>query len=103
MAINTNSEYLFASLSRFNVNSNDIDVMLLEAGLDGSASVDIAACKEAIYNGISKVIPLANVSEGGYSIIWNMEAVKIYYAQLCKELGKENVLQPIVRNKSNLW
>ena len=103
MAINTNSEYLFTSLSRFNISSNDIDVMLLEAGLDDSASVDIAACKEVIYNGISKVIPLANVSEGGYSITWNVEAVKIYYAQLCKELGKENVLQPIVRDKSNLW
>lgn len=103
MAITTNNEYLLAALSRFNVSQTDIDVMLLEAGLDGSASVDIAACKEAIYNGISKVIPLANVSEGGYSIVWDMEAVKIYYAQLCKELGKENVLQPIVRNKSNLW
>ena len=103
MAINTNSEYLFASLSRFNVNSNDIDVMLLEAGLTSSASVDVTACKTAIYNGLTKMLPLANVSEGSYSFSGNMEAIKWYYNQLCRELGKENVLQPIVRDKSNLW
>jgi len=39
MAITTNNEYLLAALSRFNVSQTDIDVMLLEAGLDGSASV----------------------------------------------------------------
>ena len=48
---------------------------------------------------------LQNVSEGGYSISWNMEAVKLYYAALCNELGKENVLvaRPKVRNRSNIW
>ena len=39
--------------------------MLLEAGLT-AASVDIARLvKKAIYNGISKVIPLANVPKVG--------------------------------------
>lgn len=103
MAISTNSDYILASLSRFNISNTDVDIILLEAGLDGSASVDIVACKDAIYNGFSKVLPIANVSEGSYSITWNMEAIKIYYEQLCKELGKENVLQATVRDKSNLW
>ena len=103
MAIATNNEYFLAVLSRFDVTQTDIDVMLLEAGLTGSASVDITACKTAIYNGLTKMLPLANVSEGSYSFSGNMEAIEWYYNQLCRELGKENVLQPIVRDKSNLW
>jgi hypothetical protein len=103
MAITTNNEYFLAALSRFNVSQTDIDVMLLEAGLDGSASVDVTACKNAIYRGFSMMLPLSNVSEGGYSVSWNMEAVKMYYNQLCKELGESNVLQSEIRNKTNLW
>ena len=46
-----------------------------------------------------------NVTEGGYSVSWNMDAVKLFYNALCNELGKENVLfsRPKIRNKSNIW
>lgn len=46
-----------------------------------------------------------NVSEGGYSISWNMDAVKLYYSALANELGVENVLvsRPKIRNRSNMW
>ena len=103
MAITTNNEYFLAVLTRFNVTQTDIDVMLLEAGLTGSASVDVTACKNAIYKGFTIMLPLANVSEGGYSVSWNMEAVKLYYNQLCKELGESNVLQQEIRNNTNIW
>ncbi len=103
MAIATNNEYFLAVLSRFDVTQTDIDVMLLEAGLTGSASVDVTACKTAIYNGLTKMLPLANVSEGGYSFSGNMEAIKWYYNQLCRELGESNVLQPEIRNNTNIW
>ena len=103
MAIATNNEYILAVLSRFDVTQTDIDVMLLEAGLTGSASVDVTACKTAIYKGFTIMLPLANVSEGGYSNSWNMEAIKWYYNQLCKELGESNVLQPEIRNNTNIW
>jgi len=103
MAITTNNEYFLAVLTRFNVTQTDIDVMLLEAGLTGSASVDVTACKTAIYNGLTKMLPLANVSESSYSVSWNMEAVKLYYNQLCKELGESNVLQQEIRNNTNIW
>jgi hypothetical protein len=48
---------------------------------------------------------MQNISEGGYSISWNMEAAKLFYNSLCSELGLENVLvgRPKVRNRSNLW
>ena len=81
----TNKEYLTKSLNGLN----------------------LIACDVAVYNRMSVILKgmLQNVSEGGYSISWNMEAVKLYYAALCNELGKENVLvaRPKVRNRSNIW
>ena len=48
---------------------------------------------------------MQNVSEGGYSISWNVDAVKLYYNALCTELKLDNVLfsRPKIRNRSNIW
>ena len=48
---------------------------------------------------------MMNVTEGGYSVSWNMEAVKLFYRALCNELGAPDVLstRPRVRDRSNLW
>lgn len=103
MAISTNKEYLTALLSRFSVNGNDVDLILLEAGLNADNSPDVTACKTAVYNSLSVVLPLANVSEGGFSVSWNIDALKLWYKSLCRELGKPDVLKSTVRNRSNLW
>lgn len=104
----TNKEYLSKSLNGLNVSSDDIDVIMAKAGLDGNAVMtDTKACDNAVYQRFSVVLKgmLQNVSEGGYSISWNIEAVKMFYNALCNELGKENVLvgKPKVRNASNWW
>lgn len=105
MAITNNKEYISASLEGFNLSDNDIDIILLKAQLNGEGSINTKRCDEAIYSRLSVVLKSAskNVSEGGYSVSWNIEAVKLYYASLCNELGKPNVLSSKVRNKSNLW
>lgn len=103
MAISTNKEYLTTLLSRFNVSGDDVDLILLEAGLNGDNSPDVNACKTAVYNSLSVVLPMANVSEGGFSVSWNIDALKLWYNSLCRELGKPDVLKPAVRNRSNLW
>ena len=48
---------------------------------------------------------MQNVSEGGYSVSWNIDAIKLFYNALCNELGKENVLvnRPKIRNRSYMW
>lgn len=106
MAI-TNKQYLLKSLNGLNLSDDDIDIILLKASLDGDASVDVQACDMAVYSRMSIILKgtMQNVSEGGYSISWNMEAVKLYYASLCNELGVENVLigRPKVRDRSNYW
>lgn len=103
----TNKEYLTKSLSGLNVSESDIDIILMKGSIDGEAAANVSACDNAVYARFSVVLKgvMQNVSEGGYSISWNMDAVKLYYAALCNELGKDNVLvnRPKVRNRSNFW
>lgn len=107
MATITNKEYLSKSLGNLNMSEDDIDVILLKAGMDADTPADIAGCDLAAYNRFSVVLAAMtqNVSEGGYSISWNIEAVKLWYNAICRELGKENVLEakPKIRNRSNFW
>jgi hypothetical protein len=103
----TNKEYLIKSLSGLGVSEDDIDIILLKSQIDGDASADTNICDTAIYNRMSIILKstVQNVSEGGYSTSWNMDAVKMYYNALCNELGLDNVLvgNPKIRNRSNLW
>lgn len=103
----TNKEYLTISLNGLNISDGDIDVIMLKGSVDADAPADANACDMAVYHRISAVIKgmTQNVSEGGYSISWNMDAVKLFYAALCNELGVENVLvnRPKIRNRSNFW
>lgn len=107
MAIKTNKEYLVASLKGLNVTEDDIDLIILKSDMDADAKADPKACDMAIYKRMSVVLgaTMQNVTEGGFSLSWNMEAVKVYYNALCNELGVENVLvgRPKVRNRSNYW
>lgn len=103
----TNKQYLTKSLSGLNISEDDIDVILIKASLDGDANADVRGCDIATYHRMSIVLKgaMQNVTEGGYSISWNIEAVKLFYNALCSELGLENVLftRPKIRNRSNLW
>lgn len=103
----TNKQYLVKSLSGLNISEDDIDIVLMKSNLDGEAEADVRGCDEATYRRMSLILKGAtqNVSESGYSISWNMDAVKAYYSALCTELGLDNVLfsRPKIRNKSNVW
>ena len=103
----TNKQYLTKALSGLNMAEDDIDIILVKSELDADADVDVRSCDMATYNRMSVLFKsaLLNVSEGGYSVSWNMEALKLFYNALCSELGVENVLlaRPKVRNRSHLW
>lgn len=102
MPITTNREYIAASVAPFGVSESVIDLIMLEnPALEGA--LDVKACKLALYNKFSALLPVVNVSEGGYSISGNLEAVKLWYKQLCSEIGKRDVLKPQIRNRSNHW
>lgn len=103
----TNKEYITKSLNGLNISDDDIEIIMMKGSVDADAPADANACDMAVYHRMSAVIKgtTQNVSEGGYSISWNMDAVKLFYAALCNELGVENVLvnRPKIRNRSNYW
>lgn len=103
----TNKQYLTKALCGLNLSEDDIDIILLKGGIDADAPADVRGCDTAIYRRLSVVLKacLQNVDQGDYSIEWNLEAVKLFYASLCHELGRENVLfsAPKVNSKSDIW
>lgn len=103
MAITTNLQYFQAALAKFDVSDSDIDLILADNSLSGTATVSVSACKLAMYNSMSNILPLCDVKEGGYSKTWNVQGLKLWYASLCIELGMPDALAPKVRNRSYLW
>ena len=109
MPISTNKEFINASLKRFGVEETDVDLIMAEhPELDPEGEVSANACKVAMYESMSVILPAMshNVSEDGYSVTWNIEAIKMWYSALCRELGKTDVLtlkRPKIRNRSNCW
>lgn len=103
----TNKQYLTKALSGLNISEDDIDIVLLKASLAGEAEADVRACDTATYHRMSVILKgmMQNVSEGGYSLSWNMDAVKLFYHSLCSELGLEDVLlsRPKIRDRSEVW
>lgn len=103
----TYREYITRKVRPLGLNEEDVNDILGEAGLDATAPVDYNKALLALYNSFGDVIKytVANVSEGGLSQSWNIEAIKLFYNQLCARLGKANQLTPAprIRDKSNRW
>ena len=100
----TTSEYLRKSLSKFDISTDDIDLIIVENELIEEASVNVRQAKLAICKSLSVWLPvLSSVSEGGVSKAWNVEGLKFYYSTLCLELGIVDPTQPKIRDRSNSW
>lgn len=104
----TVKEYLTATLSKFQLSSSEIDLIMINQELPDD-EVDVLAVKTAIYNEFSALIPIVDISEGSMSIKWNMAGLRAWYSLLAKELGKEDVLASLnasddsVNNASFYW
>lgn len=89
----TNLEYITAFLGRFGVGENLIRASLRHACLGPDDKVDIDRVKVFLYTNAPSMVPAhSSVSELGVSITYNMEAFRVWYAYLCKELGRPNLL-----------
>ncbi len=88
----TYQEYFSKSLKRFDINQDEIDIILINQSLDASADVDVLNAKKAMFNEFSNLLPMANVSEGGLSVSWNIEALRLWYSSLANELGEKDIL-----------
>jgi hypothetical protein len=105
----TYKEWITATAGRFQIGQSDIDLILANQSAlisDPSADVDVTIAKTALVNEITTLIPLADISEGGYSITYNWDAIKFWYKKACLELGLTPIEfgdKPKIRNKSNIW
>lgn len=99
----TNFEFTQTICSRFGLSEGEISALLLSQSVNADDEADPIICKTALCKEFAMMIPLQNVGEGGYSVSWNMEAVKLWYSMTCKELGLTDATQPRIRNKSNRW
>ena len=96
-------EWMSAMGAKFNMSKQDVDLVIINQGLYPDDLVDVTVAKTALCKEFALAIPLANVSEGGYSVSWNMEAIKLWYNATCGELGITPASTPRIRNASNRW
>ena len=103
----SNKEYLTTILGKFGVSSDEINVILLEQDILPNGEVngknEITTLKKAIYYQLPLMLAgMQNVSEGGYSISWNLDGIKLWYSALAKDLGLPDNLvpKPTARGKS---
>lgn len=102
-------EYLIATLSKFQLSTSEIDLIMVNQKLEDVELGDVVTVKTAIYNEFSTLIPIVDISEGSMSIKWNMAGLRTWYSLLAKELGKEDVLASLntpdnsVNNASFFW
>lgn len=98
----TNKEYITAFLGRFVVSAEVISATLYSSDLDPNEDVDVDLAKVFMYTNAPSMLPVyRSVSELGVSISYNLEAFKVWYASLCKELGKPNLIE-IARATSSI-
>jgi hypothetical protein len=102
----TYREWMNTTGARFNMTEADAELILVnQSGIipDPDETVDVVKAKTALCKEFAMVLPMANISEGGYSITWNIEAVKLWYRHTASELGLEDITTPKIRNRSNVW
>ena len=103
----TYKEYITLALNRFNVDENTINLLLINQGqiiADPDVEVDVKAAKLAICRELAMLIPTwSQISEGDSSVSLNMDAIKMWYEQLCDELGIVPSTRVIVSNISYRW
>lgn len=102
----TYREYLTTTSKRMGAEASDVELILVEQKAlipDADVEVDVTRAKTALCRSFATMIPLANISEGGYSVSWNMEAVNRWYELTCDELGIAPATKPRLKNRSNLW
>lgn len=103
----TYREYLTTTTKRFNFSEEDITLLAenqKDIIPDMDAEVDTRTAKTALVREVANFMPIANISEGGYSLTWNIEALRLWYKITCAELGLAPIgATPTATNRSDIW
>lgn len=91
-SVELSDDFINLELSRINLNAAD--------NMTSASNVD-----EFYYNVIPDLLLMpSNVSEGGFSISYNQNAMTSYYKMLCTKLGKQNLLsQNTIKDITSKW
>lgn len=96
----TVKEYITGKMSTFEINVSGADLLAMllpyPAISDDSTEVDadnMNVCNMAITNFIPELMLRAtSVNESGFSMSWDVGAVKDYYSMMCIKYGMEDIL-----------
>lgn len=99
----TYRQWFQATCFEFGFTDERLDVIMFNQDINPDAEADKTIAKRALCKEFATIIPLANVSEGGFSKSYNMEAIKMWYSLNCASVGMRDVSKPSVRNRSNIW
>lgn len=103
----TNCEYILKTLSLFGITQDTVDIIMLDASLNGEADCNVNACKRAIlsHEALVRICTKRNVSEGGFSLSWSdaEEELNMFFGRLADELGEEQAGVSRLRDISNIW
>lgn len=102
-------EYITSKFQSFGIKLSEADLVdiSMTVNLDDDASGD--KINDALKAMAIHVIPnlllrAKSISENGFSISWDSDALLKYYAWLCKHLGIDDTLnQSSVTDISNMW
>lgn len=98
----TNKAALVAVL-QVSVPSDSADKVLLDAGIDGTATYskdDASAIDLAAIDVLQGLLSTPDVTEGGYSIHFDRNAVQARLQYLCNKNGVSNPGAPVVKGVS---
>lgn len=91
-------EYISQRFQSFGITLSEAELLdvCLSAGIGSDDEVDTDNY-DRICVGVANVIPsllmrATSISESGFSMSWNTEGMKDFYAFLCRRYGLENVL-----------
>lgn len=94
----TVNDYIQQRFQTFDVNLSEADLfdMCLNANISGEDEMN-KDCQMRVSVAIAKFIPslllrATSISEGGFSMSWNIQGIKDYYSFLCKEYGLKDEL-----------
>ena len=102
----TYRDWFIQTCKRFELSEEDVDLILINQSAfipDVTADVDVKKAKIALCKEFASLIPLYNLSEGGFSLSWNMEAITQWYNFTSREVDIKNALKPYVTAHNNLW
>ena len=103
------TEYIEVKLTKFGieVSKTELDAVLIEFSIGVAEEIsDIASLKKAkvaLASMLPEMLVMANVTEGGYSVNWNIEGIKEYINYLNKQLGLKSTTNPVISNQSFRW